>query len=248
MQKKVIITGCNGGIGQGIAKLFKDNNWSIIGIDIKENNLKNIDYFKQLDVSKEESWIHVAEYLEKNDLSIDSLINSAGIQICKSLSQTSSDEWDQIMNTNLKSQFYSLKYILPQISNNGGSIINISSIHAVVSSNNIGAYAVSKGAICSLTRAAAIEYAHLGIRINSILPGAIETDMLRSGMSRLSDVSGLDEKMTRLSIKHLTKCIGKPEDVAQLSLFLADSSKSSFITGQSYIIDGGVSIQLFSES
>ena len=130
----------------------------------------------------------------------------------------------------------------------GGSIINVSSVHAVATSKNLAAYATSKGALIALTRVAALELAKDRIRVNAVLPGAIDTEMFRSGIARghLSD-SAIENRLEELGQKHPVGRVGKPEEIGKVILFIADDDQSSFITGQTIIVDGGATARLSTE-
>jgi NAD(P)-dependent dehydrogenase (short-subunit alcohol dehydrogenase family) len=160
----------------------------------------------------------------------------------KRMLETTEDEWNSVIQTNIGSIFLSTKYLFDLLKD--CSIINIASVHARATSKGLPVYAASKGAITSLTRSMAIEFAAHGIRVNAILPGAIETEMLRKGLSRNRDPEN--------AIQELIKAIplgriGNPFDVAHLALFLAENKKSSYITGQEFVCDGGVLAKLSSE-
>jgi NAD(P)-dependent dehydrogenase (short-subunit alcohol dehydrogenase family) len=130
----------------------------------------------------------------------------------------------------------------------GGAIVNVSSVHAIATSANIAAYAASKGGLLALTRAVAIEFARDNIRCNAILPGAVDTPMLRAGLSR-DHVQGstILERLDNLASKTVNGRVGRPEEIAQAIYFLADDEQSSFMTGQALIIDGGATARLSTE-
>ena len=124
----------------------------------------------------------------------------------------------------------------------------MSSVHAVATSKEIAAYAASKGGMLALTRALAIELAKDNIRVNTVLPGAVDTQMLRSGLNRDHAGEGTpDERLENLARKTVSGKIGKPEEIARAIYFLADQDQSSFITGQPLVIDGGATSRLSTE-
>ena len=127
-------------------------------------------------------------------------------------------------------------------------MVNVSSVHAIATSANIAAYAASKGAMVAFTRALAIEWAADQIRVNAILPGAVDTPMLHAGLERghLSG-SNLDELMNQLGRKTVMGRVGKPQEIAQGIFFLANGQQSSFMTGQTIVIDGGATARLSTE-
>jgi NAD(P)-dependent dehydrogenase (short-subunit alcohol dehydrogenase family) len=130
----------------------------------------------------------------------------------------------------------------------GGAIVNVSSVHAVQTSANIASYAASKGGLLALTRAMAIEFAPDHIRVNAILPGAVNTPMLHAGLSR-GHVQGsnLSDRLENLARKTVIGRVGEPEEIARAIYFLADEGQSSFMTGQAMIVDGGATARLSTE-
>ena len=242
MNKTVYISGAEGGIGKALCEIFRVDGWMVIGADIKPCTHGNCDLFFQEDVSKAESIRRIRDNLKVKKLSIQCLINNAAVQLEKDLLDTTEEEWNSVIQTNLCSIYLSAKYLFGILK--GCSIINIASVHARATSRGLPVYAASKGAITSLTRAMAIEFAEHGIRVNAILPGAIETEMLRNGLGRNLD----PEKAMMELIKAIPLGrIGNPIDVAYLALFLAENKKSSYITGQEFVCDGGVLAKLRSE-
>jgi len=126
--------------------------------------------------------------------------------------------------------------------------VNVSSVHAIATSANIAAYAASKGAMLALTRALAIELASNKIRVNAVLPGAVETPMLYAGLNRGHlNGEGVAELVEQLGSKHVIGRVGQPQEIAEAIYFLADGRRSSFMTGQSLVVDGGATIRLSTE-
>jgi NAD(P)-dependent dehydrogenase (short-subunit alcohol dehydrogenase family) len=126
--------------------------------------------------------------------------------------------------------------------------VNVSSVHAVATSSNIAAYAASKGGLLALTRAMAVEWAMDNIRVNAILPGAVDTPMLRAGLNRGHLTGGtVIDRLENLARKTVNGRVGLPEEIAHAIYFLADNSQSSFITGQAMIVDGGATARLSTE-
>lgn len=241
----VLITGVNGDIGQSIAKEFKKYNWFVIGIDIVENtNTKYLDKFVQCDISNPEEIERLINNLQINKL--DCIVNNAAIQICKPMWELSVNDWDNTMNCNLRPTFLFTKYGLNLLKkSNNPNIINIGSVHSLVTSNNISAYACSKSALVGLTKNIALELAEFNIRVNSISPGAINTKMLRSGLMRGHVGDGCEnEQINILANKHILGNIGTPQNVSEFVYYIITNK---FITGANYIMDGGASIKLSTE-
>jgi NAD(P)-dependent dehydrogenase (short-subunit alcohol dehydrogenase family) len=152
------------------------------------------------------------------------------------------------MSNNLRSVFLGVQLAYPLLRVRRGAIVNVSSVHAIATSCNIAAYAASKGALLALTRAMALEFGPDGVRVNAILPGAVDTGMLRAGLNR-GHVSGMDpEDLVRgLGKRHVMGRVGKPEEIGKAILFLADNERSSFMTGQALVVDGGATARLSTE-
>lgn len=249
MEKIIIITGVLGGIGQSIAKLYLSQNYQVIGLDRhSESNLDlAIDYY-QLDLSQN-SKVLKNQYQEiLNQIPhLTLLVHVAAIQTNQSIDETNvSDpqQWDQVINVNLKSI-----YQLTQLSKNHllqgqGNVVVISSIHSIATSTSISVYAISKAALNGLVRNFALEWGSDQIRVNGIAPGAIDTPMLQEGFIRRGNPKRVKKE---LESRHLMGRIGQPEDIAYAVEFLGDSRRSGFITGQTIIVDGGVSIRLSTE-
>jgi NAD(P)-dependent dehydrogenase (short-subunit alcohol dehydrogenase family) len=248
MKPVVVITGVQRGIGNATAEEFSRNSWHVIGIGKrKETKVPGVDHFIQADVSGETGWEKISGEIRGHEGHIDALVNNAAIQICKPVVDTTVEEWDEIMATNLRSVFLSVRTLVPLFGDKGGAIVNISSVHAVATSQNIAAYAASKGAVDAFTRALSLELAPRNIRVNAVLPGAVNTDMLMAGLSR-GPVKGttVDEGLLALGKKHALGRVGEPTEIARIIYFLA-GDQASFITGQRIIADGGALARLSTE-
>jgi len=246
-----VITGAAGGIGRATGEFFAKKGWFVIGIDRApfEGDFPENGLFIQADVSKEEDWQEIQGKITEKTNSVDAVINNAAIQITKPLVDTTVEEWDRVLNANLRSVFLSVKMLHPALkAENGGAIVNVSSVHAVATSKDIAAYAASKGGMLALTRALAIELAPDNIRVNSVLPGAVETAMLQAGLNRDHAGGGTPaQRLENLARKTVSGKIGQPEEIARAIYFLADQDESSFITGQPLVIDGGATARLSTE-
>jgi len=248
MKRIVVITGVTGGIGSATAQLFAESDWNVIGIDIKQYRLSNVHHFIHADVSNVMASQRALNEIANREGRIDALVNNAAIQICKPLIETTPDEWDAVMASNLRSVYLTVRHTYPLMRTHGGAIVNVSSVHAIATSANISVYAASKGALLSLTRALAIEFAPNRIRVNAVLPGAVDTFMLRVGLTR-GHLQGknVDELLKKLGSRHVMGRVGMPEEIAQAILFLVDGDRSSFITGQALVVDGGAIARLSTE-
>lgn len=240
--KTVVITGAAKGIGYACARAFLDAGANVALLDIDTitpgtdpNSLPIL-----CDVSVEEQVKSAMNKINHHFGSVDYLVNNVGIQRYGSVTETTSFEWDLVINTNLKSFFLCSKYAIPHmLRSKKGVVVNISSVQAFVSQKNVSAYTTAKSAILGLTRSIAVDFAP-NIRCVAVCPGTIDTPMLRDAIALSADpTSVLDECIDM----HLTKRIGTPEEVAELVKYLCDD-KSSFITGQAFRIDGGLGITI----
>jgi len=249
MKPVVLITGAAGGIGRASAAAFAEEGWHVVGVDLRrEDHVPGVHHFIMADVSNEEASARVFGDVADEEGQIDALVNNAAIQICKPLIETTPEEWDTTLATNLRSVYLAVRNAHPLMRGRSAAIVNVSSVHALATSANIAAYAASKGALHALTRALAIELAPDDIRVNAVLPGAVDTNMLRSGLNRghLS-ADSQDALLQELARRHVLGRVGQPEEIAQAILFLADGSRSSFMTGQALVVDGGATARLSTE-
>lgn len=247
----VIITGAAGGIGRATVELFDKLGWRVIGVDRAPYGEKFLEtgYFIQADISKPEDLEAIFTQAQTFTDRLDALVNNAAVQIAKPIIETSVDEWDEVMASNLRSLFLSAKLAYPLFkASGGGAIVNVSSVHAVATSANIAAYAASKGGSLALTRAMAIEFAPDDIRVNAILPGAVDTPMLHAGLSRGHVGDGdIYQRLENLANKTVIGRVGTPSEIAHAIYFLADETQSSFMTGQALVVDGGATARLSTE-
>jgi glucose 1-dehydrogenase len=251
MTKTLLITGAAGGIGRAAVALFSQKGWRVIGVDRNPfgDDFPKNGLFIQSDISRPEDMESIFEQANAFTEALDAIVNNAALQVAKPLVETTVEEWDAVMAANLRSVFLGVKLAYPLLkAGNGGAIVNVSSVHAVQTSANIAAYAASKGGLLALTRAMAIEFAPDNIRANAILPGAVDTPMLRAGLGR-GHVGGSDvqERLDNLARKTVSGKVGKPEEIAHAIYFLADGEQSSFMTGQAMIVDGGATARLSTE-
>ncbi|MGO9645421.1 MAG: SDR family NAD(P)-dependent oxidoreductase [Candidatus Bathyarchaeia archaeon] len=242
--KVAIVTGGCSGIGSSIAELFAREGARVMIGDIREDQrtLARINAqggtvaFVQTDVRKSLEVQNLVDKTIANYGTIDVVCNDAGVELIRPLIQTTEEEWNNVLDTNLKGMFLVSKFALPHlIKKKKGSIINIASQLGLVGLERWGAYCASKGGVIMLTKAMAVEYGTYGIRVNCICPGAIETPM----MERELELEKNPEEAKKHFISlHPIGRLGKPEEIAEAGLFLA-SDRSSFITGSALVVDGG---------
>lgn len=248
--RTILITGAAGGIGRATVHHFSQHGWQVIGVDrapfgeFPENGL-----FVRGDITDPAGLDELFEKTCTRTDRLHALVNNAAVQIAKPLVETSVEEWDLVMTANLRSVFMGVKLFYPLLKVSGsGAVVNVSSVHAVATSANIAAYAASKGGLLALTRAMAIEFAPDNIRVNAILPGAVDTQMLRAGLVRDHAGDGsIEDRLENLARSTVSGKVGKPEEIASSIYFLADSRQSSFMTGQALIVDGGATARLSTE-
>lgn len=250
-QKVMLITGAAGGIGRATVRLFAERGWQVIGVDRQPfgGDFPEDGLFIRADISDPQSITTIFELTSGFTDTLDVLINNAAYQVIKPLLETSVEEWDAVMASNLRSVFLAAKLAYPLLkARGGGSIVNVSSVHAVATSKDIAAYAASKGGLLALTRAMAIEFAPANVRVNAILPGAVDTPMLRAGLGRDHAGGGsIDQRLENLARNTVSGKVGKPDEIASAIFFLSDNEQSSFMTGQALIIDGGATARLSTE-
>jgi len=242
----VLITGAAQGIGQATALAFAEAGWQTIGVDIEP--CTHVDRFEQLDVADAAAVTALLASIEAGEGRLDALVNNAAVQVNKPLHQTTMDEWDRVLTVNLRAPFWLMHEALPLLEKCAGSVVNVSSVHAVATSTDICAYATSKGGLSAMTRAAALEWASRGVRVNAVLPGAVDTPMLRHGLERgqLGERT-TDDPVGAFGELHPMGRVARPEEIAQAILYLADGERSSYVTGHNHVVDGGVTIRLSTE-
>ena len=239
--KIVLITGANAGIGATIVKILEKEKYTIIATSrkISKKNKKNIFYYN-LDVTNENQWQELIKNIKLKFGKLDILINNAGIRESGNLQNTSLEQWENIINTNLTSIFLGCKYALPLLKKGrNASIVNLTSISGIRGIKNMIAYSASKGAIVSFTSSLALDLAKSRIRVNAIAPGAVDTKMV---WSLKKEINSEKKFNNRIQETHPLGRIAKPNEIANVAIFLA-SEKSSFMTGITVPVDGGRSIR-----
>ena len=245
--KVAFISGGARGMGAAEAKLFAKEGAKVVIGDVLDDEGRMTEseinetggecLFVRLDVTNEDSWAAAIASTVSRFGKLDVLVNNAGVVTRGSVEDTTLEEYDRIMDINAKGVFLGTKAAIPELRKlGGGSIVNISSISGNIGQSDVRAvYNASKGAVRIFTKSAAIQYASEGIRVNSVHPGDIATDMAQA---RLNDPQLQLEAEANSPLGRT----GKPEEVAYGVLYLA-SDESSFVTGSELVIDGGYTAQ-----
>jgi NAD(P)-dependent dehydrogenase (short-subunit alcohol dehydrogenase family) len=249
MPSTVLVTGAAGGIGSAAVEVFADAGWVVLAADRRADGAPpQATRFYAVDVSLEADVRGLFEDLRRRTDRLEALVNNAAIQAAKPLTDMTAAEWDEVMASNLRAAFLTSRYGLPFLRAAAGSIVNVSSVHAVATSVGISAYAASKGGLVALTRALALEFAADRVRVNAVLPGAVDTLMLRQGLDRgVVQGDSVENRLAELGRRTPLGRVGRPEEIAQSILFLADGTRASFIPGQTLIVDGGATARLSTE-
>jgi len=246
--KVAIVTGGALGIGRATCLLLAKEGAKVAVTDILDREAqKVVDEIKDaggvaeswhLDVTKEEEVKKVFADVAREFGKIDVLVNNAGIAgVNKPTHEIAEEQWDKVINVNVKGVFFCTKHAIPYMQNTGGgSIINLSSIYGLVSAPDIPPYHASKGAVRLMTKTDALLYAKDNIRVNSVHPGYIWTPLVEDlGRKSPQGVEAFREQLDNL---HPIGHVGEPEDIAYGILYLA-SDESKFVTGSELVIDGG---------
>lgn len=244
-EKTVIITGAGNGIGRGLVHAYAKAGANIAAADINMAALENLKaelgtgsksiIIVETDVKNEHDIKILMEKTFETFGRIDILINNAGISSWKSLYELKIEEWDHIIQTNLRSVFLASRSAAKFMKENehGGTIVNLASTRASMSEPDTEAYAASKGGIVALTHALAVSLSNERITVNSISPGWIET-------KHYNELREIDHS------QHPSKRVGTPDDIARACFYLTDEM-NNFITGENIVIDGGMTRKMIYE-
>ena len=238
--KTAIITGGARGMGAATCRLFVEQGAKVAIADMLEAEgralaaeLGDAACFYPHDVTSEESWAALVRNVEKDLGAVDVLVNNAGVLLFKTLLDTSLADYERILKVNLVGEFLGIKAVAPGMVERGrGSIINLSSVDGMKGANGLAAYASSKWGVRGLTKVAAMELGHRGVRVNSVHPGGVDTAMGNPGQRSREQVN---QGFTNIALQR----VGEPSEVAAATLFLA-SDESSYMVGAEIVVDGGM--------
>lgn len=246
--KVIIVTGASSGIGAGAAVKFAELGGKVVIVGRNLNNLKETAEkcsattnkqcevtIVQADVTNETDVQKIIDETIRKFGKLDVLVNNAGILKVGSIENTSMEQYDMVMNTNIRSVYHLTMLAVPHLIETKGNIVNISSVNGIRSFAGVLAYNISKTAVDQFTRCVSLELAPKGVRCNSVNPGVIETNIHKRG--------GMDEDKYQKFLEHskTTHALGRPgqvHEVSEVIAFLASES-SSFITGANLPVDGG---------
>ncbi|WP_171205051.1 SDR family NAD(P)-dependent oxidoreductase [Ruegeria sp. HKCCA0235A] len=254
--KVALVTGGRGGIGRAIVDRLTREGAVVYAADLSESgsvsNPAGADSrFLRLDVTSEPEAIAAMERIKTEHGKLDILVNAAGIEIEKTIEDTSLEEWNRSFAVNVTGTFLTSKYALPLMrkaakSGSSASVINFGSYDGFIADPGLAAYCATKGAVHALTRAMACDHGPEGIRVNAICPGYIDTPMLQSFFT--GDGSGgggktIDQLQQAVRDVHPMRTYGTPDDIANLVNWLA-SDEARYASGQLWVLDGGLSAQV----
>ncbi|WP_353534000.1 SDR family oxidoreductase [Cognatishimia sp. WU-CL00825] len=251
-----LVTGGRGGIGRAIVARFLKEGATVFAADLSEQGSlaahdNDGSVFVRMNVaSEDEVKAAMAQVLETSG-QLDILVNAAGIEIEKTIEDTTLDEWNQSFAVNCTGTFLTSKYALPLLraatkSGTTASVINFGSYDGFIADPGLAAYCATKGAVHALTRAMACDHGPEGIRVNAICPGYIDTPMLQSfftGEGSGGDGKSIDDLQQAVRGVHPMRTYGTPDDIANLVNWLA-SDEARYASGQLWVLDGGLSAQV----
>jgi NAD(P)-dependent dehydrogenase (short-subunit alcohol dehydrogenase family) len=236
--KVAIVTGAAGGIGLVTARRLLRDGASVVLADLDAARLESASAelsrqadgariaVSRCDVSVEADVVRTVDTAVQRFGSIDIIVNNAGLMVFKPIEEQTGDDWYRILGVDLIGAFYFIKQAFLRMPP-GGAIVNVSSVHAIATEPMVASYAAAKAALLSLTRSASLEGKPKGIRVNAVLPGAIDTPMLWDNPNVKAGIEIVDKNE-----------VGQPQDVADVIAFLL-SDESRFVQGASLLVDGG---------
>lgn len=248
-----MVTGAGSGIGRGIAGCLAEEGAFVILNDIRqdaaeesEQILTNQGFRTKIvisDISTQDgAALAINEAIVRGGR-LDLLVNCAGRQIIKRMEELQPEEWDVVLDVNLKGAYLCSRIAVPFLAEQTGAIVNISSVHARATIEGFTSYAASKAGLLALTRAMAIECAPRGIRVNAVSPGTIDTALLQAYFDSCPDPARARSEFLKF---HPIGRFGTPRDIGEIVAFLG-SDQAGFVTGSEIIVDGGMTALLFKQ-
>ncbi|HWQ52213.1 MAG TPA: SDR family oxidoreductase [Bryobacteraceae bacterium] len=252
----IVTGGAGAGIGHGITSAMVRNGWAVVVVDRDAASTGTLAAeltacghtveALTADITDEETPSRAVAMAVERYGRLDGLVNNAGIGLCKPLGDIEDREFERLLDVDLRSVFRFSRAAVPELARHGGTIINIGSVHARMTSMGFGAYAGIKGAVEALTRGFAVDYGHLGIRANCIHPGMVMSPQNRSLIASFAD--DVDQWIASYTqTRQLVPVLPAAGDVGELAAFLMGPYGRA-ITGQAFIIDGGTAAMLYERS
>jgi NAD(P)-dependent dehydrogenase (short-subunit alcohol dehydrogenase family) len=241
--KNAIVFGGSSGIGLATAQILRSRGAKVTNADISSPQDDAIDGtpWVSCDV-REPIQVEAAVRAAAGPDGLNWLVYSTGVQRYGTVLSTSVEEYDLVQAVNARGAFLAAKASIPRMSQ-GGSIVVVSSVQAVACQDGVAAYAASKGTLEALTRAMALDHVKDNVRVNSVMPGTVDTPMVRASADLFRGEGPLEEVLQKWGSFHPMQRLAQPEEVARVIAFLL-SDEASFVTGSSYRVDGGLLAQL----
>ncbi len=247
--KRILVTGATTGMGRSAAKYYYEKDWSVVccgrskekgeslAAECEAAKSNGTIYFTACDVSKKEDMERLHDFVMDKMGGVDTILNNAGTRNCALVHDVSEEEWDYMMAVDVKSIYWTSKFFVPyMIQNGGGSIINLASISGLLADWLTPLYCAAKGAVVNLTRAMALDYAKYKIRVNSICPGAVKTPMYDANTPEIAQ-----EYIDTNPLWSQYGEVCPPEAVAQYIYFISEEAK--YVSGINFPITGAVDVQ-----
>jgi NAD(P)-dependent dehydrogenase (short-subunit alcohol dehydrogenase family) len=232
-----IVTGAAGGLGREMVRLLHEGGAAVVAEDIDpavEELAGERIAALQGDVAQAETARRAVELAVERFGGLDVLVNNAARFLLKPILDTTDEEWDGLMSSNVRGAFVHCREALPALMDGGGAIVNVASISGLVGLTEQTAYCATKGAIVQLTRQLAVQYAREGVRVNAVAPGAIDTSFVERSLG----LEWQPGRMQEIGEQHPIGRVAAPAEIAETVVFLA-SPKASFVTGAVLAADGG---------
>jgi NAD(P)-dependent dehydrogenase (short-subunit alcohol dehydrogenase family) len=242
--KRAIVTGAGAGIGRAIAIRLSEEGARVALADLDEQaagrvagEIEGETLVRRTNVTRAEEVEALVRSVVEEWGGLDVMVNNAGIGVAATAPETSEEDWDRQMDVNLKGTFFGIKYAVPAMRDSGGgSIVNISSVAALVGVPDRAAYCAAKGGILALTRAAAIDHVSEGIRVNCIAPGTVDTPWIDRITAGYDDP---EEARAKMEARQPHGRFVTPEEIAAMAAYLA-SDESASAVGACMVVDGGM--------